>query len=114
MAPMKNCPRWMQGRSNYILGYMVILEIRRPNKLGYVTFIQNESTFARPKKCKHWFSYCSKIVLNDYTKEICAKQVANQSDFLMAFLHLEPLLIQTFPLSKMIAEINPALKIGTV
>ena len=44
------------------------------------------------KKCKHWFSYCSKIILNDYTKEICAKQVANQSDFLKAFLHLEPLL----------------------
>ena len=45
------------------------------------------------KKCKHWFSYYSKTVLNDFTKEICAKQVANQSDFLMAFLHLEPLLI---------------------
>ena len=44
------------------------------------------------KKCKHWFSYCSKVILNDYTKEICAKQVANQSDFLKAFLHLEPLL----------------------
>ena len=44
------------------------------------------------KKCKHWFSYCSKTILNDYTKEICAKQVANQSDFLKAFLHLEPLL----------------------
>ena len=45
------------------------------------------------KNCKHWFSYCSKAILNDYTKEICAKQVANQSDFLKAFLHLEPLLI---------------------
>ena len=45
------------------------------------------------KKCKHWFSYCSKTILNDYTKEFCAKQVANQSDFLKAFLHLEPLLI---------------------
>ena len=44
------------------------------------------------KKTKHWFSYCSKTILNDYTKEICAKQVANQSDFLKAFLHLEPLL----------------------
>ena len=44
------------------------------------------------KKCKHWFSYCSKTILNDYTKEICAKHVANQSDFLKAFLHLEPLL----------------------
>ena len=44
------------------------------------------------KKCKHWFSYCSKTILNDYTKEVCAKQVANQSDFLKAFLHLEPLL----------------------
>ena len=44
------------------------------------------------KNCKHWFSYCSKIILNDYTKEICAKQVANQSDFLKAFLYLEPLL----------------------
>ena len=43
------------------------------------------------KKCKHWFSNCSKTILNDYTKEICAKQVANQSDFLKAFLHLEPL-----------------------
>ena len=48
------------------------------------------------KKCKHWFSYCSKTVLNDYTKEICAKQVANQSDFLKAFLHLEPLLLTYF------------------
>ena len=45
------------------------------------------------KKCKHWFSYCPKTVLNDYTKEICAKQVATKNDFLMAFLHLEPLLI---------------------
>ena len=44
------------------------------------------------KKCKHLFSYCLKTILNDYTKEICAKQVANQSDFLKAFLHLEPLL----------------------
>ena len=44
------------------------------------------------KKCKHWFSYCPKTVLNDYTKEICAKQVATKNDFLMAFLHLEPLL----------------------
>ena len=44
------------------------------------------------KKCKHWFSYRLKTILNDYTKEICAKQVANQSDFLKAFLHLEPLL----------------------
>ena len=46
------------------------------------------------KKCKHWFSYCPKTVLNDYTKEICAKQVATKNDFLMAFLHLEPLLIR--------------------
>ena len=72
---------------------MVILEICGSNKLGYVNFIQDKSTFARLKKCKHWFSYCSKIILNDYTKEICAKQVANQSDFLKAFLHLEPLLL---------------------
>ena len=71
---------------------MLILEICGSNKLGYVNFIQNKSNFARPKKCKHWFSYCSKTILNDYTKEICAKQVANQSDFLKAFLHLEPLL----------------------
>ena len=43
------------------------------------------------KKMEILVSYCSKTVLNDYTKEICAKQVANQSDCLMAFLHLEPL-----------------------
>ena len=45
------------------------------------------------KKCKQWFPYCSKTILNDYTKEICAKKVANQSNFLKAFLHLEPLLL---------------------
>ena len=52
------------------------------------------------KKCKHWFSYCSNSLLNDYAKEICAKQVANQSDFLKAFLHLEPLLYLEIPQSK--------------
>ena len=54
------------------------------------------------KKCKHWFSYCSKTILNDYTKEICAKQVANQSDFLKAFLHLEPLLVEAPAIKKMV------------
>ena len=54
------------------------------------------------KNCKHCFSYCSKTVLNDYTKEICAKQVANQNDFLMAFLHLEPLLVEAPAIKKMV------------
>ena len=71
---------------------MVILEICGSDKLGYVKFIKKKVLLQDLKQCKHWFSYCSKTILNDYTKEICAKQVANQSDFLKAFLHLEPLL----------------------
>ena len=46
------------------------------NKLGYVIFTHNKSTFARPKKIKHWFLYFQKTVFNNYTKEIFAKQVA--------------------------------------
>ena len=52
VAPVKNCPGWVQNRSirSWGLGYMVILKICRSNKLGYVNFIENKSTFARPKK----------------------------------------------------------------
>ena len=47
------------------------------NKLGYDILTHNKSTFARPKKkLKHWFSYFPKTVLNNYTKETFAKQVA--------------------------------------
>ena len=35
------------------------------------------------------WSDTNQAVLNNYTKEISAKQVATQSDFLMDFLHLE-------------------------
>ena len=59
---------------------MVILEICGSNKLGHVNFIK-KVLLQDLKKCKHWFSYCSKTILNDYTKEILSKQVANQSDF---------------------------------
>ena len=66
VAPMKNCPGWVQNRSirSWGLGYMVILEICGSNKLGYVNFIQNKSTFARPKKMQTLVF----ILLKDYTK----------------------------------------------
>ena len=60
VAQMKNCHGWVQGRSNWILGYVVILEIRGPNKQGYVTF----STFARPKNMQILVF----ILLKDSTK----------------------------------------------
>ena len=37
------------------------------------------------KRCKHWFLYCPKTVLNSYTKEISGKQVDTQSDFWWLF-----------------------------
>ena len=66
VAPMKNCSGWVQNRSirSWGLGYMDILEICGSNKLGYVNFIQNKSTFARPKKMETLVL----ILLKDYTK----------------------------------------------
>ena len=43
---------------------MVILEICGSNKLGYVNFIQDKSTFARLKKVQTLVF----ILLKDYTK----------------------------------------------
>ena len=72
---------------------MVILEFVDPTNQGMSLSLIIKVLLQDLKRCKHWFSYCQKTVLNNYTKEICAKQVATQSDFLMAFLHLEPLLL---------------------
>ena len=67
VAPMKialgGCKIGQLGQS-WGLGYMVILEICRSIKLGYVNFIQNKSTFARPKKMQTLVF----ILLKDYTK----------------------------------------------
>ena len=66
VAPMKNCPGWVQNRSirSWGLRYIVILEFCGSNKLGYINFIQNKSTFARPKKMQTLVF----ILLKDYTK----------------------------------------------
>ena len=63
---MKNCPGWVQNRSirSWGLEYMVILDFGESNNLGYVNFIQNKSTFARPKKMQTLVF----ILLKDYTK----------------------------------------------
>ena len=58
------------------------------NKLGYFIFTQNKILLQDRKQLKHCFSYSPKTVLNNYTKEISAKQVATKSDFLMACLSL--------------------------
>ena len=54
---------------------------RRSNRLVYFIFIQKESTFCKTEKLKHSFSYFPNTALNNYTTEICAKQVATKSDF---------------------------------
>ena len=40
--------------------------LHRHNKLGYVSLTQNKSTF---KRCKHWYSHCTKTVLQTMQME---------------------------------------------
>ena len=53
----------------------------------YFIFTLTKSTFARPKKIKTLVFILPKdsTVLNNYNKEISAKQVATKSDFLWLF-----------------------------
>ena len=87
-APMRNCPG-VQGKLIWMPVNYGYPKNRRPNTLGMSLSLKIKVLLQDLKRCKHWFSYCQKTVLNNYTKEISAKQVATQSDFLMAFLHLE-------------------------
>ena len=48
-APMRNCSG-VQGKLIWKLGYHGYPKNRAPNTLGYVTFTNKKSTFARPKK----------------------------------------------------------------
>ena len=45
---MRICPG-VQGKLIWMSGYYGYPKNRVPNTLGYVTFTQNKSTFARPK-----------------------------------------------------------------
>ena len=49
LVPRRNCPG-VQGKLIRMTGYYGHPKNYGPNTLGYVTFIQNKSTFARPKK----------------------------------------------------------------
>ena len=87
LVPMRNCPG-VQGELIRMPRYYGYRRNCGPNTLGYVAFTQNKSTFARPKKMQTLVFILPKVCTKNYTKEISAKQVATQSDFLMA-LHLE-------------------------
>ena len=65
LAPMRNCPG-VQGKLIWILGYYGYPKNQGPNTLGYVTFTQNKSTFARPKKLQTLVF----ILLKDSTKQL--------------------------------------------
>ena len=51
------------------------------NEQGMPLSVKIKVPLQDPKRCKHWFSYCQKTVLNSYTKEISGKQLATQNDF---------------------------------
>ena len=70
----------------------VVLETADQTNWGMSLSLKIKVLLQDLKRCKHWFSYYQKTMLNSYTKEISGKQVATQNDFLVAFLHLELLL----------------------
>ena len=65
-APMRNCSG-VQGKLIGKPGYHGYPKNRGPNTQGYVTFTNNKSTFARPKKMQTLVIILPKTVLNNYT-----------------------------------------------
>ena len=65
-APMRNCSG-VQGKLIWKPGYHGYPKNRGPYTQGYVTFTDNISTFARPKKMQTLVFILPKTVLNNYT-----------------------------------------------
>ena len=69
----------VQGKLIWMRGYYGYPKKHGPNTLGCMSLSLKIKVLLQDlKRCKHWLSYCQKTVLNNYTKEISAKQVATQ------------------------------------